>query len=75
MDLLRCVMYIMSLSISRCTIAANAFSSDLKTHKSQTFPMIAPQGISKLSTSPKVTIFLPPVPYYFISDQCLKGNR
>ena len=75
MDLLRCVMYIMSLSISRCTIAANAFSSDLKTHKSQTFPMIAPRGIAKLSTSPKVTIFLPPVPYYFIPDQCLKGNR
>ena len=65
----------MSLSILRCTIAANAFSSALKTYKSQTFPMIAPRGVAKLSTSPKVTIFPPLVPYYFISDQCLKGDR
>ena len=75
MDLLRCVMYIMSLSISRCTIAANAFSSDLKTHKSQTFPMKAPRRVAKLSISPNVTIFPPPVPHYFISDHCLKGDR
>ena len=64
-----------SLSILRLTIVANVFSSDLETHKSQIFPMIAPRGVAKLSTSPKVTIFLPPVPYYFISDQCLKGDR
>ena len=37
--------------------------------------MIAPRGVAKLSTSPKVTIFPPPLPYYFISDQCLKGDR
>ena len=65
----------MSFSILRCTIATNAFSSDLKTHKSQTFLMIVPRGIAKLSTSPKVTIFPPPVPYPFILDQCLKGDR
>ena len=65
----------MSLSILRCTIAANGFSSALKTHKSQTFPIIAPRGVTKLSTSPKVTIFPPLVPYYFISDQRLKGDR
>ena len=64
----------MSFSILRCTIATNAFSSDLKTHKSQTFLMIVPRGIAKLSTSPKVTIFPPPVPYYFISDKRLKGD-
>ena len=67
-------------SASRCIIAANAFaanafSSDLETHKSQAFPMIAPSGVAKLSTSPKVTIFPSPVPHYFISDQCLKGDR
>ena len=64
-----------SLSILRSVIVANAFSSNLKTHKSQFFPMIAPQGVAKQSTSPKVTIFPLPVPYYFISDQCLKGDR
>ena len=64
-----------SLSISRGTIAANTFSSDLKTHISQTFPMIGPRGVAKLSTSPKVTIFPPPIPCYFISYQCLKGDR
>ena len=63
------------LSTLRSVIVANAFSSDLKTHKSQIFPMIAPRGVAKLSTSPKVTIFPPPVPYYFISGQCLKGDR
>ena len=65
----------LSLSILRSAIVANVFSSDLKTHKRQIFPMIAPQGVNKLSTSPKVTIFLPPLRYYFISDQCLKGDR
>ena len=30
--------------------------------------MIAPQGVAKLSTSPKVTILPPLVPYYFILD-------
>ena len=49
-----------SLSILRCKIAANAFSRDLKTYKSQTFLMITPRGIAKLSTSPKVAIFPPP---------------
>ena len=51
-----------SLSILRSAIVANAFSSDLKTHKSQIFPMIPPRGVAKLSTSPKVTVFPPPVP-------------
>ena len=64
-----------SLSILRSVIVANALFSALKTPKSQIFSMIAPQGVAKLSTSPKVTIFLPLVPYYFISDQCLKGDR
>ena len=64
-----------SLSILRSVIVANAFSSNLKTHKSHIFTMIAPWGVAKLSTSPKVTIFPAPVPYYFISDQCLKGDR
>ena len=63
------------LSILRSDIVANAFSSDLKTHKSQIFPMIAPRWVAKQSISPKTTIFPPPVPYYFISDQCLKGDR
>ena len=66
------------LSVSRSTIrsaiAANAFSSNLKTHKSQIFRMIAPRGVAKISTSTKVTIFPPPVPYYIISDQYLKGD-
>ena len=57
-----------SLSILRSVIVANVFSSNLKTDKSQIFPMIAPQGVAKL-------IFSPPSPYYFISDQCLKGER
>ena len=65
----------MSLSILRSAIVANAFSSDLKVHKSQIFSMITPRGVGKLSTSPKVTIFLPAVLCYFISDQCLKGDR
>ena len=65
----------MSLSILKCTTAANAFSSDIKTHKIQTFLMIAPQGVAKLNTSHKVAIFSPLVPYYFISDQCLKGDH
>ena len=64
-----------SLSILRSAIVANAFTSNLKTHKGQIFSMIAPWGVAKLSHSPKVTIFLPPVPYYFISDQRLKGKR
>ena len=64
-----------SLTILRSIIVANAFSSDLETHKSQNFPMVAPRGVAKLSTSPEVTIFPPPVPYSFISDQCLKGDR
>ena len=63
-----------SLSILRSAIVANAFPSNLKSHKSQIFPMITPREVAKLSTSPKVTIFPPLVPYYFISDQCLKGD-
>ena len=57
-----------SFSMVRLAIVTNAFSRDLKTHKSQFFPMIAPRGIAKLRTSCKVTIFPPPVPHYFISD-------
>ena len=45
--------------------------SNVKAHKSQTLPMIAPRGVAKLSTSPKGSILPPPVPYYFISDQAL----
>ena len=62
-----------SLSILRSAIVANAFSSNLKTHKSEILPMAAPQGVAKISTSTKMTFFPPPVPYYFISDQYLKG--
>ena len=36
---------------------------------------MAPRRVAKLSTSPKVTFFSQPVPYYVISDQCLKGDR
>ena len=57
-----------SLNFLRSAIVANAFSSNLKMHKSQIFAMIAPQGVAKLSTSPKVTILPPLVPYYFILD-------
>ena len=64
-----------SLSILRSAIVAKAFSSDIKTHKSHIFPMVALRGVAKLSISPKVTIFPPLVPYYLISDQCLKGDR
>ena len=64
-----------SLSILRSAIVANAFSSALKTHKSKIFPLTAPRGVAKISTSPKVNIFSPPVPYYFISDPSLKGDR
>ena len=46
----------------------------IKTHKSQIFPMKAHRGVAKLSTLPKLTISPPPVPCYFISDQCLKGD-
>ena len=63
-----------SLSIVRSAIVANVFFSNLKTHKSQIFPMAAPRGVAKISTSTKVTIFLPLVTYYFISDQYLKGD-
>ena len=63
------------LTIIRSAIVANAFSRDLETHKSQNFHMVVSRGIVKLSTSPEVTIFTPPVPYSFISDQCLKGDR
>ena len=65
----------MSLSILKCTITENSFPSDLKTYKIQAFLMIAPQGVAKLNTSHKVAIFPPLVPYYFISDQCLKGDH
>ena len=48
--------------------------------------MIAPPEVARLNTSPKVIIFLQPVPpkviiffqpvpYYFISNQCLKSDR
>ena len=63
-----------SLSILRSAIVANAFYSDLKTQKTQIFPRIAPRGVAKLRTLPKVTISPPLVPYYFVSDQCLKGD-
>ena len=42
-----------SLSTWRSAIVANAVLSDLKTHKSQILLMIAPRGVTKLSTSPK----------------------
>ena len=37
--------------------------------------MVAPRRVAKLSTSPELTIFIPPVPYPLISDQYLKGDR
>ena len=64
-----------SLTILRSPIVANAFSSDLETHKSEHFTQVAPRGVAKPTTSPEVTISPPPVPYSFISDQCLKGDR
>ena len=64
-----------SFSILKSAIVANAFPSNLETQKSQNFPMVASRRVAKLSTSPEVTIFSPPVPYSFISVQCLKGDR
>ena len=64
-----------SLSTLRSAILRNSFFSNLRTYKSQNFPMIAPRAVAKLSTSPKVTIFPPPTPYYFMSDQSLKSDR
>ena len=64
-----------SQAISRSTIVGNAFSSHVETHKSQNVPMVAPWEIAKLSASLEATIFPPPVPYPFISDQCLKYDR
>ena len=64
----------MSLSILRSTIVAKTFSSNLKTHKSQIFLMIAPHGVAKLSTSPEEITFPPSVPYNFVSDQCLESD-
>ena len=55
-------------------IATNAFSGNLETHKTHNSPMITPRGVAKLSTSCKMTIFPPPVPYLFISDHCLKRD-
>ena len=66
-----CVNVTQHLKVQDCL---DAFSSHLKTHKRQSFPMITPLGVAKLSISPKVAIFPPPVTYYFISDQCLKGG-
>ena len=63
-----------SLNILRSAIVTNAFFSNLKTHKSQIFPMASPRGVAKRSTSTKVSIFRAPVPCYFISDQDLKGD-
>ena len=63
-----------SLTMLRSTFVVNAFSSDLETHKTQNFSMVTRRGVAKLSTSPKVTIFYPPVPYPFISDQFPKFN-
>ena len=31
--------------------------------------MVPPWGVAKLSTSPEVTIFTPPAPYPFISEE------
>ena len=50
-----------SLSILRSTFVTNAFSSDLKTHKSHIFPMIAPRGVAKNHLQPPKTIFLPQI--------------
>ena len=47
----------MSVTMVSLTIVPNAFSSNLETHKSQNFPMVAHGGVAKLSTSPEVTIF------------------
>ena len=58
-----------SLTILSSTIVANVFSSDLETHKNQNFQMVPPWGVAKLSTSPEVTIFTPPAPYPFISEE------
>ena len=64
-----------SRSILKFAIVAYGFPSNLTTHKSLIFTIIAPRGVAKLETSPNLTIFPSPVSYYLISDQCLKGNR
>ena len=65
----------MPLTILRSAIVESALSSNLETNKGEHFHMIAHRGVAKLSTSPEMTIFPPPVPFPFTSDQCLKGDR
>ena len=69
-----------SLSIWRSTIVANAFCSNLETHKSHIFPMIAPRGVAKLKTSHKLPLPLDHFPstcslQFQFRYQCLKYDR
>ena len=64
-----------SLTILRSTIVANAFSSNLETHKSQNFHMAAPRWVAPPMHFTWSHHFPPSVPYPFILDQCLKGDR
>ena len=58
----------LTLSLLRCTFAANVFSNDLETHDSKNFAMVAPRGVAKQRTLPKVTILPTPISYPFLSD-------
>ena len=58
----------LTLSLLKCTIAANAFSNDPETHNSKNSPMIATRGVAKQRTLPKVTVLPTPISYPFISD-------
>ena len=59
----------LTLSLLRCTIAANAFSNDPETqHNSKNSPVIATRGVAKQRTLPKVTVLPTPISYPFISD-------
>ena len=46
----------LSLTILKSAIVANAFSSDLETHKSQNFHMVAPRGVAKHFTSFQISV-------------------
>ena len=45
-----------SLTNLKSAIVANAFSSDLETHKSQNFHMVAPRGVAKHFTSFQISV-------------------
>ena len=58
----------LTLSLLRRTFAAKTFSNDLETHDSKNFPMVAPRGVAKQRTLPKVTILPTTIYYPFLPD-------